>query len=114
MDSVQHIDEKIEDNNRKVRCAEEAIDRTDHIHRDTKDILEELASCWKGETANRLISEAYDANESDFREMMHMLDERQESLHKEKESLLLQEDDLRRQNADEARNEDESRESLWD
>lgn len=86
------------DNNRKeMRAVEEIEDLAFDLHKEQNATLEELAQTWQGGSADRLLAEAFEANDLDYRQTMVKIDEEQMRLSRNREALLSRENELRRQ-----------------
>ena len=96
---IQGTLERLDANHKNLRSVEEAKDLSHRIHHDQKIILDELADCWKGPQACRLIGEAFDANEADFSQAKKALDEKQEDLLRERKTLCAEEEELHNRRA---------------
>ena len=102
--SVDAIQERLGANRRQTELVEEALTFSQQLHHDQRWLLDELSYYLKGPNGvSRLLYEAADASESDYRYIATLLDEEHSELLCEKKTLRAKEVELHGEKARVAR-----------
>jgi len=92
---IKNTQERLDANSRQAELVEEAMGFSQQLHRDQCMLIDDLSYYLNSSSvANRLLLEATDANECDYRSAMTFLDEAQSDLLLEKRALRVKEEEL--------------------